>query len=188
MKKLISILLAGCLFLLGACSSSSPSTGSEDSLSEIESSKGTSSFSKEYVNSGKQQKIYSNEELGFSFKIPREWSADEYKIVVSHGKQQEDESTYSQIDFIFRSDKENPLLRIYVVTSKWWAQYGSDYDSALLRYLGKQGDTAYCYVLPTDRSYLNYAEESAAEIYASMVLSSDEVEEAFTIIKKKDTP
>ncbi len=97
MKKLISILLAGCLFLLGACSSSSPSTGSENPAFQTRNHpRGTSGFSKEYINSGKQQKVYSNEELGLSFKIPREWSADEYKIVVSHGKQQEDESTYSQ--------------------------------------------------------------------------------------------
>lgn len=133
MKKLLYILLlAGCFLLMWACSSSSPpEAGTQSVTSQEKSSEDSSGFSKAYASSGKQPKIYTNQELGFSFTIPQEWSADEYKIVVSHGEQEEDESSYSQIDFIFRSDRENPLLRIYVVTSQWWGEYGSSYDSSL---------------------------------------------------------
>ncbi len=184
MKKLLYILLlAGCFLLMCACSSSSPpEAGTQNVTSQEKSSEDSSGFSKAYASSGKQPKIYTNQELGFSFTIPQEWPADEYKIVVSHGEQEEDESSYSQIDFIFRSDKENPLLRIYVVTSQWWGQYGSSYDSSLIHYLGKAGETAYCYVLPISRAYVDFAEESTADAYASMVIDTDTVENSFSIL------
>ncbi len=184
MKKLLYILLAGCFLLLWACSSSfSASEAEEESAApQEESSENASGFSKAYASSGKQPKIYTNQELGFSFTIPQEWPSDEYKIVVSHGEQDEDDSAYSQIDFIFRNNKENPLLRIYVVTSQWWGEYGSAYDSSLIHYLGKTGDTAYCYVLPVSRVYVDYAEESTAAAYAAMVIDSSTVESSFSIL------
>lgn len=174
MKRLSYLLLICCLLMAQGCTSQNFFTNT----SSLFSSSSDDFDSSENIHT--EPRVYSNSTLGFAFTIPDIWPDEDYKIIVSHGKQKEDHSPYSQIDFIFRNDTENPLLRILVVNTEWWAECGFAEDgSALYNYLGKQESFTYCYTCADTR---NYADESTTEEYNAMVPSEEIVKKAFQLI------
>ena len=119
---------------------------------------------------------FTDAELGFSFTVPENWNPDDYKIIVSHGDM-EDGSGYSQVDFIFQSDRENPLLTILIVSPEWWRSVSSSSTPHPV-FLAEQGGTVYCFQLPQG---CPYADEQKSGLYNSMVLEPDQVPLHFSL-------
>lgn len=155
-------------FLFSSCSSS----GETVSATLLESAVLSSSAAEE------EPFIYENVELGFSFAVPARWKSANYKIVVTHGDQTEDQSDYSQVSFYFQNDKGAPLLTLYCVKSDWW-ENASDQSVETLQLLGERSQDVFCFSLP---SSCPYADEQKEELFTEMMISSEEVAACFQLM------
>ena len=125
----------------------------------------------------KEQNLYTNDELSFSFVIPDSWEAENYKPVVSIATTQ-DGTKYTKVDFVFQSDKDNPLLSVIAVPKGSWGKIKKGETPAPV-FLGTKGDVVYCYSLPASCPYDIGAK---ADLYNSMFLLQEDVPKRFSII------
>ena len=188
MRKVVIGLLSVLLITATACSSGTAQS-TADSAGSYNNSKAAESEENVITSKALHNNIYTwndstytNPELGFSFQIPKVWTANDYKIVVSHGKMEEDQSAYSKVSFIFRSDRENPVLNLMRVSKTWWNEQITQ-DLPHPEYLGEQKDYVYCAQLPHG---CPYADEVLMEQYNSMVLTYDQVQQYFSLLESSD--
>lgn len=124
--------------------------------------------------------LYENTELGFSFSVPSRWKSENYKIVVSHGNQEEDNSEYSQVAFYFENDKESPLLVIRCVSSAWWSKFSETSPQSMTFLSERDFDSSvFCYSLPSSCLYANEQQE---QLYREMMLTQEEVSACFSLM------
>lgn len=196
MKKFLYLCLTGLFLFLAGCSSSSPVAMSAEAQNADELSSSSAVIAKYGLSDLYEQQIYTNTQLHFSFAIPREWNSDNYTILIDHpvlstlnlqekSKSREDalhaeiNATYTKIDFIFRNDLENPLLRILAVPSTYWQRLlpEKNQESPLFpTFLVQRDDIVFSYILPTG---CPYSDSATADLYNSMVMEQEEVEDAF---------
>lgn len=178
MKKfLLIMLICALLVLLCACGSGS-STDSGPSAAGVPAQNGTLTDESAAL-SVSESKKYVNVDLGFSISIPDNWSEENYKIFVASVSAGDDEHLkYTEVTFIFQSDKENPLLCIYVYPLQYW-QNISDGSAPVPTLLGIKSEVAYCYQLPYA---CPYTDGEKANLYNSMVMTHDELPLRFQIL------
>ena len=156
------------IFTLSACSSKAePPAMKAARVSSVESST--------------VQKLYRNEELGFTFAIPDSWESENYTPQVTNNVIEENgkKIKYTAVSFAFQNDKENLLLDIKVVPKTWWDSASKKNDSSKPDYLGTKDSMVYCYTLPQTCPYDVGAK---ADLYNSMVLTRDDVPNRFKIL------
>jgi hypothetical protein len=129
------------------------------------------------------QKLYVNDNLGFTFAVPDSWENGNYtpqmtdSVITISGKS----TKYTAVSFAFQNDKESPLLTILVLPKTWWDLVGKSKDEQVPDYLGTSGDTVYCYTLP---QACPYDVGAKADLYNSMVLLHDDIPNRFKILSK----
>lgn len=167
--RIVPILLAW-LICLSACTASSHSIPATPLQSALPASS--------EVNLQETPFFYENTELGFSFSVPARWKSENYKIVVSHGTQEEDNSEYSQVAFYFENDKDFPLLAIRSVSASWWEKY-SETSSQTMTFLSERDSSVFCFSLSTS---CPYADETKEQLYRDMMLTPEEVFASFSLM------
>ena len=127
------------------------------------------------------EKLYRNEELGFTFSIPNSWESENYTPQVTNNVIEENgkKINYTVVSFAFQADKENPLLTIMVVPKTWWDSASKKSDSSKPDYLGTKDSTVYCYTLP---QACPYDVGAKTDLYNSMVLARDDVPNRFQLL------
>lgn len=187
MYKILAGFLVLLILFLTACSSTTYSSVShtDSSCNEVSSSDESLTEANTVLHNHLsiwEDSTYTNFDLGFSFRVPATWSSDNYKIVVSHGKMEDDQSPYSKVSFIFRSNQSNPILVLMRVSKSWWENQDKKGPPSY-EYLGEQKDFVYCAKLPRD---CPYTDEELMELYNSMVLTYDQIHESFSILASSD--
>ncbi len=120
------------------------------------------------------QRIYTNQELGFSFLIPDSWEPGNYSAVVKESTVELNGTTLTEstVDFLFQGDPENSLLTIQVIPKSQWKAADSSSASASPDFLGENESSVYRFILPQNSTY---PVGKKADLYNSMVLPLDDV-------------
>ena len=121
--------------------------------------------------------LYTNEKLNFTFVIPDSWEDENYASIVT-AETMEDGTKYTNVDFVFQDDKENPLLSIMLVPKPWWDKINKE-EGTNPYYLATKGDIVYCFALPQS---CPYEVGTKSDLFNSMVLLHEDVSNRFKII------
>lgn len=184
MKKGIGLLILGlALMIFSACASaSSPSLRgtAETAAKAVAPAAGATSIVKD------SKTVYSNEELGFSFRIPNSWENDNYTVKVTEGTVKGSDQKFPAVTFLFQNDKENPLLTIEVVPKGVWNSFNdkkSVSSGNMPGYLKSNDSVVYYY---TAAQTCPYDVGKKADLFNSMMLpnNSEEITARFQLIDR----
>lgn len=182
MKKWISLLILGLMLMIFSACASASSSAAQGTAETAAKMAAPAAGAASIVQDSKI--IYSNKDLGFSFRIPDSWESDNYTVEVTEETVKGSNQKFPAVAFLFQNDAENPLLTIQVVPKGVWNTLSSKNDISsgdAPGYLKAKGDSVYYY---TAAQTCPYDVGKKADLFNSMMLpnNSEEITARFQLI------